>query len=351
MDSKLLSIIIPSYNMEKYLSQCLNSLIIDLKLLEKIEILIINDGSSDSTSEIAHSYEEQYPTVFHCIDKENGNYGSCINRGLKEAKGTYIKILDADDSFDKNNFQTFVNYINLQGEGADLIFTDFCKVDVNGRVLQIITYPFEKEKYFFVSDLPENINVSMWMHAVTYKTENLRKLHYKQTEGISYTDQEWIFLPMANVKTVTYFPHVVYKYLVGRDGQTMNPEAFCRNMWMEIKGTKVMVEEYEQGRNSFSPETLPYLTRQITKRVTYIYRWFLQFYPKQLNRNDLREFDNYLKYNSPYLYKKVEKEAITYKFIRFYYIRDFRAGRKIVFIIFDKINKTKRIILKFLQSS
>ena len=104
---KLLTIVIPSYNMEKYLSRCCQSLIVAPEFMEKLEVLVINDGSKDKTSEIGHSFESKYPETFRCIDKENGNYGSCVNRGLKEAKGTYIKILDADDTFETENFAKF----------------------------------------------------------------------------------------------------------------------------------------------------------------------------------------------------------------------------------------------------
>ena len=89
--------------MEKYLDKCLTSLIVSDDKMPLLEVLVINDGSKDRSSEIAHSYEQKYPQTFRVIDKENGNYGSCINRGLKEATGKYVKVLDADDWFDTNN--------------------------------------------------------------------------------------------------------------------------------------------------------------------------------------------------------------------------------------------------------
>ena len=100
---KVLTIVIPAYNMEKFLPYCLDSLLIG-QGTEDVEVLVVNDGSADRTSAIAHGYEERYPEVFRVIDKENGNYGSCVNRGLKEATGKYVKILDADDSFEDGAF-------------------------------------------------------------------------------------------------------------------------------------------------------------------------------------------------------------------------------------------------------
>ena len=77
---KILTVVVPTYNMEQYLDRCLTSLIIDDDKMALLEVLVVNDGSKDRSSEIAHSYEARYPDTFRVIDKENGNYGSCINR-------------------------------------------------------------------------------------------------------------------------------------------------------------------------------------------------------------------------------------------------------------------------------
>ena len=114
---KVLSLIIPTYNMEKYLKKCLDSLIVEN--MDLLEVLVVNDGSKDNSSKIAHEYEEKYPNTFRVIDKENGNYGSCINRGLAEAKGKYVKVLDADDCFDVNNFNKYLSF--LQENDVDLV--------------------------------------------------------------------------------------------------------------------------------------------------------------------------------------------------------------------------------------
>ena len=96
---KILTVIIPTYNMEELLPRCLDSFLIkDKKLMQQVEVLVVNDGSKDNSSSIAHRYEKLYPHTFRVIDKENGNYGSCVNRGLQEATGKYVKVLDADDS-------------------------------------------------------------------------------------------------------------------------------------------------------------------------------------------------------------------------------------------------------------
>ena len=107
--TKILSIVIPSYNMQDYLPACLDSLVVDdPALFAALDIIVVNDGSKDKTSAIAHDYAARYPDVIRVIDKPNGNYGSCVNRGLAEARGVFIKVLDADDTFDTAAFKQFI---------------------------------------------------------------------------------------------------------------------------------------------------------------------------------------------------------------------------------------------------
>ena len=87
---KILTITVPSYNVETFLNQTLNSFVDD-EILGDIEVLIVDDGSKDHTAEIGKEYEEKYPQSFRVISKENGGHGSTINRGITEAKGRYFK--------------------------------------------------------------------------------------------------------------------------------------------------------------------------------------------------------------------------------------------------------------------
>lgn len=87
---KVLTVIVPVYNMEKYIRQCLESLVIG-------GVLVVLDGSKDGSAEIAYEFVEQYPDTFRIIYKANGGHGSAINTGLMMASGEYVKILDSDD--------------------------------------------------------------------------------------------------------------------------------------------------------------------------------------------------------------------------------------------------------------
>lgn len=96
---KILSVAIPCYNSAAYMKRAIDSA---LPGGDEIEIIIVDDGSSDNTREIGLEYAEKYPNIVRIISQENGGHGSAVNAGLMNARGLYYKVLDSDDWFDKN---------------------------------------------------------------------------------------------------------------------------------------------------------------------------------------------------------------------------------------------------------
>lgn len=309
--NKLLTIVIPTYNMEAYLNRCLDSLIVSDEQLQGLEVLVINDGSKDNSSLIAHEYEAKYPNTFRVIDKENGNYGSCVNRGLKEAKGKYIKVLDADDWFDTKSFENFISCIaNID---ADLILSDFSEVDATGRICKIHEYYTNDNKK--IDECPSLLD--MWMHAVTYKVENLRDIGYTQTEGISYTDQEWIFHPMVKVNSIYCFNQSLYQYLVGREGQTVDIHVWHKNMSHEIKTLKHRIALFESLIDYGNAEK--YLRFRLVGIALLVYKRAL------LNFCDssIIELDLFIKDNCQWLYQELRlskaRSDMPYYFVKLWH--------------------------------
>lgn len=120
---KILTVVVPTYNAEKYLEKNLNSLCVE-EVLSEIEVIIVNDGSTDSSINIANKYAEKYPDSYKVITKENGGHGSGINCGIKYAQGYYFKVLDADDWVDKNALKNLVNYLKVCDD--DIVYSGFC---------------------------------------------------------------------------------------------------------------------------------------------------------------------------------------------------------------------------------
>ena len=273
--SKLLTIVIPTYNMEAYLNRCLDSLLISDEQMQLLEVLVINDGSKDKSSAIAHEYEAKYPSTFRVIDKENGNYGSCVNRGLKEASGKYIKVLDADDWFDTTEFEKYLT--QLQSVDVDMVLTPFMSVYEKTGEKQLCTQPYLQENKVYLFNKCDNRMILRYsMHMVTYRVELLRRIQYVQTEGISYTDTEWTHLPQYSISNLVWFPNIVYQYYIGREGQTMDANVLAKNIWKYEVICKSLIEN-----SSRYPDKERYLfaeelnLQQIAFLAVNIYRMFL----------------------------------------------------------------------------
>lgn len=179
MNSKILTIVIPTYNMEQYLHRCLDSLIVDGGHRDLLEVLVINDGSKDGSSLIAHGYQERYPELFRVIDKENGNYGSCVNRGLREAQGKYVKMLDADDRFFTEGLTVLLD--NLCRQDADLVLTDYLTENLKGKVLSERQYHLVPGRTLDFDEvcLAKSLE-NFQMHGVCYKRRFLLSIGYRQ---------------------------------------------------------------------------------------------------------------------------------------------------------------------------
>lgn len=320
---KLLTIVIPTYNMEKYLRRCLDSLIIEKKaLLDALEVLIVNDGSKDMSSAIAHEYCEKYPTVFRVIDKENGNYGSCVNRGLKEATGEFIKILDADDYFDKDSFSSLLAY--LGDTEVDVVITNYSVVDLDGRLIRKWVFNFPQRKTLNISDYCESYCYKvLQMHAIAYRRATLVKNCYKQTEGISYTDQEWMFYPMSYMTTFSYLPVAVYQYGLGREGQTMDENVRKKTI---SHMTKILYRQADFLNHANSQEMINgYMKTRFFQLVSMIYPILIS------GRQDvsLKEIDEKVKEINPAIYDEVSVLKLDNRLWPFQYINHWRNNKKI----------------------
>lgn len=271
---KLLSIIIPSYNMEKYLDKCIGSCMVDdPDLLQQLEILVVNDGSKDRTSEIGHSWERNYPGVVRVIDKANGNYGSCINAALPRVSGIYVKILDADDYVETANFAASLRKLGelaQEQDPVDLFVTQYGVVDEAGNVSSVANFGLESEGYKVFADKPAD-SPRFMIHSVVYRTEILHRLNYRQTEGISYTDTEWIIEPMALVRRFYYFNRMVTKYLVGRAGQTMEVETFRRRFQQVADVTRAIVSRFDRIYALAHPNARAFYEKLVLQMVELVY--------------------------------------------------------------------------------
>ena len=302
--------------MEKYLRRCLDSLIIDEEGMKQLEVLVINDGSKDSSSQIAHEYQDKYPDTYRVIDKENGNYGSCINRGLKETTGKYVKVLDADDWFDNKSLMLFLSKISL--DDVDLILSN-CIIKNDDKVVGGFNLSHFKEGVLLCWDDISKYATSFQMHCVCYKTQMIRNINYVQSEGISYTDQQWVCLPMSTVKTVKYYGLPLYNYVVGREGQTMDIKVHNNKFKEEIKMVEQMLKWAVQSPNEQCNNE--YIKDKVISFV--LYQYINHMIDGVYDNTEFRNYANQLNEKHSWVYQKLRTVKlhpfINYLFIRRYH--------------------------------
>ena len=117
---KILTVSVACYNVEKFVEEALKPFTME-EVVNDIEVLVVNDGSKDQTSALAHRFEKDYPNTFKVIDKENGGYGSTINTSLKIATGKYFKLLDGDDWYNPEYIRHYLDI--LKNSEEDLVIT------------------------------------------------------------------------------------------------------------------------------------------------------------------------------------------------------------------------------------
>ena len=249
MNNKILSIIIPSYNMQEYLHRSIESLLSE-SIIKDIEIIIVNDGSTDKTLEIAQKYYEKNPTSITIINKKNGHYGSAVNAGIAKASGTYLKVLDADDWFNTEEFILFVKKLH-QIPLCDVIFTNWCLNDTYNKeqkfsenFLNPYDYKLNIDE-LTIKEIPLSFYSFFSLYAITYRTKFLHDIKYKQTEGICYTDVEYIYYPLIKASTAIFLDYNVYQYFIGREDQSINPINLKKNIRHHYKIYQRMIKDYE----------------------------------------------------------------------------------------------------------
>lgn len=218
---KLLTISVAAYNVENYIKKCLNSFV-DASFIDDIEVLVINDGSTDNTASIVNRYMKKYPGIFRLVNKENGGHGSAVNRGILEAKGEYFKTVDGDDWVNKEALKELINFIKVTH--ADVISTDYWWVDdKTKRKTKEIKNIFEGLQYrkeYKFDDVCHDIYINI--HAMTIRTEILKKNKIRLDTNCFYVDAEYVLFPVPYIDTIAFLPRPVYMYRLGLETQSMN---------------------------------------------------------------------------------------------------------------------------------
>ncbi|MBO5096610.1 MAG: glycosyltransferase [Bacilli bacterium] len=235
-ESKLLTIAVASYNVEKFLKNSIYSLL-KSKYAHRLEILIINDGSKDRTAEIGKELEKiskvNNDSIVKIINKENGGHGSAINKGIELATGKYFKLMDGDDYFDTESLDKLIEI--LENETSDIILNNYVEdFSVECYKNPVRHYEFmQPGKQYLIEDLCYDwYGFGAWgplLSTSTFRTKMLQTANFKISEHCFYVDMELNSFAFVNCKTITYYPLDIYVYYLGRVGQSISAASFKKN--------------------------------------------------------------------------------------------------------------------------
>ncbi len=245
---KLLSFAVPSYNSAGFMSKCIESLTPPEQYRDRVEILIVDDGSKDETLAIAQKYEAEYPGLIRAIHQENKGHGGAVNTGLANAAGTYFKVVDSDDWADSEAYPKVLDTLLALEEKqtpVDMFLTNFVydKVSTGHQRRMLLSVLFPSDKIITWSSMKRNITgFEILMHSVIYRTQLLRDCHLQLPEHCFYVDNLYVYLPLPYVKTIYYLNETFYHYYIGRDGQSVEEETMVRRIDQQLRVNYLMVD-------------------------------------------------------------------------------------------------------------
>ena len=242
MSQKLLSIAVPAYNSEGFIEHCVETL---LTGGERIEILIINDGSKDGTGAIADRYASLYPGLVKAVHQENGGHGDAVNTGLRNAVGKFFKVVDSDDWVDQEAFQDVLDTLEVQQDYIELLICNYVYEKQGAKNKKVMEY----SKYLPVNRIftweeikPFPVGKYLMMHSVIYKTETLRSCGITLPKHTFYVDNIFIFKPLPMVKQMYYLDVDFYRYFIGRDDQSVNEKVMISRLEQQMRVNLIVAE-------------------------------------------------------------------------------------------------------------
>ena len=247
---KILSFVIPAYNSKEYLVKCVTSLLHE-SVINNIEIIIVNDGSTDNTAEIAQKYCDQYPETVKLISQENKGHGGALNTGCAVATGKYLKVIDADDWVETENLPAFIEA--LKNCECDVVLTHHYTINQStDEVKKWKNYPEKFSTPLSFSYIVEsfgNFDRSITFHGITYNTKFYHKHNHKLLEKVFYEDHEFSTFPCHLAESVMSLDMFIYDYRIGDVTQSVSEENQLKRLSHTEAVLNRFIEEYKNLEN------------------------------------------------------------------------------------------------------
>ena len=329
--NKLLSIIIPVYKVEDYINKCLDSILVPDEQLQLLDVVVINDGTPDNSALMAKEYEKKYPSVFRVVDQENRGHGGAWNHGTELAVGKYLFYLDSDDWFDIEQFSKLIAYLGHCN--TDMVLLDRKKYYAQeDRYEDVVLVNMEPDKVYDANTYDwlgcgNGPNIT-YAHNTVYRTTMMQKYLPLFCEHVMYDDVSLQVIPIAIAESFVYTKLNVYRYYIGRVGQSFDPQVRAKHGDHVTTVLKFVLAWMKQHRDEVPENT--------TRRAWFDDLWWafgsyhyeeLSLSPYKMAQPNLKKWDQYMQEEFPGV--KVSKTVEDYRRLPFplYWIK-FKTGRQ-----------------------
>ena len=318
---KVLTVSIAAFNMEAYIRDTMESLMDD-RLLDSLEIFVVDDGGTDRTLRIVQEYADRYPGSVFPVHKENGGWGSTVNWSILHAHGRYFKCLDGDDWFDREGL--FELICALKNSDADIVVTGY-KTGTDETHLKEARPMLNRVRGSGMINEPvPGFLFGMW--ELTYKTDILRRPGLRLPEHTLYTDSLLAAIPFAFADSIQFLEKSVYCYRTGRAGQSVSREARIRHRQDAQDNCARLCAFYQENvRSGRAVKNKAYLKRRITKYCTGTVRTLLLCGITKETLGEVIAFEKRIQSISPEIYENVAECGKAGRFIKLMRKTDYHA--------------------------
>ena len=274
-----ISVLVPIYNVEQYLPQCLDSLC--SQTLKSIEIICINDGSTDASGAILDEYAKNNSNIV-VINKKNSGYGDSMNRGLETATGEYIGIVESDDFIDTEAFEKL--YELAKKTDADIVKANYYYHSEKGDELHEVVREQKLRKAMTISEDYKILLEEPGIWSAIYRRDflNKKKIRFRPTPGASYQDTGFYFKTMCAAERIVYTRDAFLHYRVDNANSSVK----------SLEKINYVVEEYADIEKYIKNLDISDEVRYTIQAAKFgAYHWNLQRLPKEL----AQEFTNTIK--------------------------------------------------------
>ena len=308
-----ISIIIPAYNAEKYINKCLDSIVNQTK--EELEIIVINDGSTDKTEEKVKEYQDKRIKYYK---NKNQGIGKTRNFGIEKATGKYIMFIDSDDYIEKDACEKMYN--KAENENLDVVICDFYKEYDNGNIEEIRTNSFSNSS---LENNPDIITEYLCPWAKIYNRKMIIDNNIRFVENLKYEDAPFVIAALCSAKEIGKIDECLNYYLIHGNSETTVRDRRCFDILKIIDIIRLYTKDKTYLKEKIDKLTVRIITNYtIQQRMQEDKKIGMEFIDKAFDylEKEIPDYkDNKYYQNRSFIKRVIEKnKAITKIYCKLY---------------------------------